>query len=106
MKTFYVYILKCKDDSFYTGITNDIERRLKEHNEGTSPNSYTYNRRPVRLMFFETFLDFQVAERWEKQIKGWSRKKKQVLIDKNWEKLKEYSVCQNGTHFSNFNDIK
>lgn len=57
-------------------------------------------------MFFETFFDFQVAEKWEKQIKGWSRKKKQALIDKNWEKLKDYSVCKNKTHFSNFKGIK
>ncbi|MFV0592433.1 MAG: GIY-YIG nuclease family protein [Draconibacterium sp.] len=83
MKTFYVYIVKCKDDSFYTGITNDIEQRLKEHNNWISPKSYTYNRRPVELVFVETFIDFQIAEQWEKQIKGWSRKKKQALIDKN-----------------------
>ena len=102
MKTFYVYIVKCRDESFYTGITNDIERRLKEHNEEIAPNSYTYSRRPVKLMFVETFIDFQIAEQWEKKIKGWSRRKKQALIDKNWNKLKEYSACQNKTHFSNF----
>ena len=102
MKTFYVYILKCKDDSYYTGITNDIERRLQEHNYGEAPDSYTAIRRPVELVFFETFNDFGVAEQWEKKIKGWSRRKKEALIENNWEKLKEYSVCRNNTHFSNF----
>jgi len=54
------------------------------------------------LVFVETFMDFQIVEQWEKKIKGWSRRKKQALIDKNWNKLKEYSVCRNETHFSNF----
>lgn len=102
MKTFYVYIVKCRDDSYYTGITNDIERRLQEHNYGDAPDSYTAIRRPVKLVFCETFLDFQIAEQWEKKIKGWSRRKKEALIESNWEKLKEYSICQNKTHFSNF----
>lgn len=102
MKLFYVYILKCADDSYYVGITNDIERRVLEHNEGTSQTSYTFNRRPVQLVFFETYNDFQVAEMWEKRLKGWSRKKKEALIDMNWEKLKEYSACQNDSHFTNF----
>ncbi len=102
MKTFCVYIVKCKDDSYYTGITNDIERRLQEHNYGESPDSYTAIRRPVKLVFCETFFDFQIAEQWEKKIKGWSRRKKEALIESNWDKLKEYSVCQNKTHFSNF----
>ena len=106
MKLFHVYIVKCCDNSYYTGITNDINRRIEEHNEGISPDSYTFNRRPVKLMFYETFNDFRIAEQWEKRIKGWSRKKKEALIENNWEKLKEYSVCQNESHFSNFKDKK
>lgn len=104
MKTFFVYILKCNDDSYYVGVTNDIERRLEEHNQGISANSYTCKRRPVKLVFCETYNDFQIAEQWEKRLKGWSRKKKEALIERNWEKLKEYSVCQNESHFSNFKD--
>ncbi len=102
MKLFYVYILKCNDNSYYVGITNDIERRLEKHNEGNSSNSYTFKRRPVKLVFVETYNDFQVAEIWEKKLKGWSRRKKEALIEKNWEMLKEYSSCQNNSHFSNF----
>jgi len=102
MKLFYVYIVKCRDESYYTGITNDINRRIQEHNEGISSDSYTFKRHPVELVFYETFNDFTLAEQWEKRIKGWSRRKKEALIQNNWEKLKEYSVCKNETHFSNF----
>lgn len=102
MKLFYVYIVRCNDASYYTGITNDISRRLEEHNEGISSNSFTFKRRPVQLVLYETFNDFQVAEQWEKRLKGWSRIKKEALIEKNWKKLKENSECQNDSHFSNF----
>lgn len=102
MKLFHVYIVKCSDESYYTGITNNINRRIEEHNEGISPDSYTFIRRPVELVFYETFNDFHIAEQWEKRIKGWSRRKKEALIQQNWEKLKEYSKCQNKSHFSNF----
>ena len=102
MELFQVYIVKCRDESYYTGITNDINRRIDEHNEGISSDSYTFKRRPVELVFYETYNDFRIAEQWEKRIKGRSRKKKEALIEKNWEKLKEYSVCQNDSHFCNF----
>jgi putative endonuclease len=106
MKTFYVYILKCNDGSYYTGITNDIERRITEHNARTSPDSYTFKRRPVELAFYETFNDFRIAEQWEKKLKGWSRKKKEALIERNWQKLKEYSICQNDSHYSHYKKSK
>lgn len=106
MKLFHVYIVKCRDESYYTGITNDINRRIEEHNEGISPDSYTFIRRPVELVFYETFSDFHIAEQWEKKIKGWSRKKKEALIERNWEKLKNYSACRNDSHFSNFTENK
>ena len=102
MKLFHVYIVKCRDESYYTGITNNINRRIDEHNDGISSTSYTLKRRPVKLVFYETFNDFQIAEQWEKRIKGWSRKKKEALIEKNWDKLKELSICRNDSHFSNF----
>lgn len=106
MKLFYVYIVKCSDESYYVGITNDIQRRIEEHNAGISIRSYTYKRRPVELVFYEVFNDFQVAERLEKRLKGWSRKKKQAMIEENWEKLKVFSVCQNESHSSNFDKKK
>lgn len=60
-KVLYVYILKCSDDKYYTGITNDLERRLKEHEIGTDPESYTYNKRPVSLVYHEVFNNYNHA---------------------------------------------
>jgi len=57
MKFYYVYILRCKDDSLYTGITNDLERRVNEHNDGRLPNAYTFSRRPVKLEFYQDFME-------------------------------------------------
>ncbi|WP_372757960.1 GIY-YIG nuclease family protein [Mariniflexile sp.] len=97
MKTYFVYIVKCKDDSFYIGITNNVSRRLIEHNQGLDIDAYTYKRRPVMLVWFEMFTDPNQAIACEKKIKGWSRRKKQALIDKDWDKLVEYS--KNYTQF-------
>ena len=91
MKSFYVYILKCSDNTFYTGITNNLDRRLNEHATGIHKESYTYSRRPVELVYHEKLNNPELAIRWEKRIKNWSQKKKQALIDGDWEKLVEYS---------------
>ena len=97
MKTFYVYILKCKDNSFYTGFTSNLEKRINEHNQGIHPESYTFKRRPVELVWFEMFTDPNHAIAIEKQIKGWSRRKKQAIINADWDKLVLYS--KNYTQF-------
>jgi putative endonuclease len=86
----HLYILKCADGSYYTGVTNN-ERRLNEHENGDDPKSYTFNKRPVKLVFTEEFSDPHVAFAKEKQIKGWSRKKKEALIRGDWEELKRLS---------------
>jgi putative endonuclease len=91
MKTYFVYIVKCKDESFYTGITNYLDRRLFEHNVGFDKDAYTYQRRPVELVWFEMFTDPNLAITFEKKIKGWSRRKKQALIDQDWERLVRHS---------------
>jgi putative endonuclease len=88
---FYVYIVECSDGSYYTGITNDVERRIEEHNSGNNTNSYTYTRRPVVLKYATHFYDFNQAEAWEKQIKGWTRRKKEALMSENWNQLIEFS---------------
>ena len=95
MKYFYVYILKCKDDSYYTGVTNDMERRWYEHETGLNKTSYTRNRRPVKLVFCEDFLAINQAIAFEKQVKGWTRKKKEAIISDNWDTSKEWLVCKN-----------
>lgn len=87
----FVYILKCGDGSYYVGVTNDLERRLQEHNSGMDKRAYTYRKTPVTLMFYEIFHDANQAIEFEKQVKGWSRKKKEALIERDFEKLVKLS---------------
>lgn len=99
MKFYYVYILCCKDDSLYVGITSDIDRRLMEHNAGKYPEAYTHSRRPVQLVFYQEFMIPNQAIEFEKKIKKWSRIKKQALIDGNFDRLQNLSECRNATHY-------
>lgn len=87
MKIYYVYILKCSDSSYYTGVTSNLDKRLFEHKEGKYPESYTYKRRPIHLVFYADFTDVNFAIRTEKQIKKWSRIKKEALINNKFEEL-------------------
>jgi putative endonuclease len=92
MKTnhnYYVYIVECKDGSYYTGVTNDIGHRLWQHNTGIDKECYTYTRRPVELRYLQHFQQVEEAIKWEKQLKGWSRKKKQALFREDWEEIKQ-----------------
>lgn len=91
MKEYFVYILHCRDGSYYTGITNDYIRRLNEHQMGESPTAYTFKRRPVRLVYLAVFRDVDQAIEWETRVKGWSRAKKEALIAKEFESLPELS---------------
>lgn len=65
MRLFYVYILKCSDGSYYTGFTNNIEERVMQHNMGLSLSAYTFSRRPVELVWIETFTDPNIAIEYE-----------------------------------------
>lgn len=85
---YWVYIVRCKDGKYYTGVTNDLDRRLQEHNGGINSKCYTYERRPVVLMYEEHFHDINQAIAWEKQLKGWSRKKKEALFRRDVEEIK------------------
>jgi putative endonuclease len=96
-KRLNVYIVNCKDDSYYTGVTNNVERRIVEHNSGLDKNSYTYSRRPVKLVYSQEFSDPNEAIRFEKQVKGWSRAKKEALIEGNFEKLVMLSNRKNNS---------
>lgn len=78
----YVYIVRCKDDSFYTGWTTNIEKRIKVHNKGIGAK-YTVSRRPVELVYFETFENKSDALKREYQIKQLTRKQKEKLIKGN-----------------------
>ncbi|WP_426669043.1 GIY-YIG nuclease family protein [Mucilaginibacter sp. McL0603] len=91
MKQYFVYILLCSDNSYYTGITNNLERRFYEHQLGEDSQCYTYKRRPLKLVFCENFGDVNQAIAFEKQVKGWRRAKKEALINGNWDLLPELS---------------
>ncbi|HTX55542.1 MAG TPA: GIY-YIG nuclease family protein [Candidatus Acidoferrales bacterium] len=88
---YFVYMVRCSDGSFYVGVTNDVERRINEHNFGLDPSSYTHERRPVRLVYSTDFQRIEQAIAWEKQLKGWSRAKKIALIDGDWERIVQLS---------------
>jgi putative endonuclease len=104
MKFYYVY---CCDKTFYVGITSNLDRRLEEHNAGKYPNGYTFKRKPVELVFFQDFTEPSQAIAFEKQLKKWSRIKKQALIEGNFERIQEFSECRNFTHYKyNNNDLE
>jgi putative endonuclease len=85
----YLYILKCSDGSFYTGTTRaSLEIRLAQHNDKIF-GGYTASRTPVELVYSEHFAEITDAIASERQIKGWSRAKKQALIDQRFDKLPE-----------------
>jgi len=96
----YTYILLCADDSYYTGSTKDLLRRLKQHQTGQGAN-HTKKRLPVALIYFEEYDRIDKAFYREKQIQGWSRKKKEALINRQPELLHNLAACQNKTHFKN-----
>lgn len=75
-----VYILKCADGSLYTGITTDINRRLKEHNDGKGAKS-VLGKRPVEVAYSEKAKNQITAAKREREIKGWSRQKKLLLVN-------------------------
>jgi len=85
---FYVYILRCCDNSYYTGHTDNIEKRLVEHKE-KQYEGYTSARLPVELVFLQKFETRAEALEIEWKVKKWSKKKKEALISNNWLLLSE-----------------
>ena len=77
---YYVYILQCKDKTLYTGSTNDLEKRLKSHNELKSGAHYTKIRRPVNLVYFEICKTYKLARKREAEIKNLTKQQKINLI--------------------------
>ena len=75
----YTYIVKCRDNTYYTGWTKDLDRRMKAHNSGTGAK-YTRSRRPVRLVYYEAYRTKEEAMRREREIKRMSRKEKEKLL--------------------------
>ncbi len=89
MKQYWVYLLRCADGSYYTGVTNNIDRREWEHNAGILECAYTHSRRPVKLVYADVHADINQAIAWEKHVKGWSRAKKRALAASDWDRIRE-----------------
>jgi putative endonuclease len=100
MKRASVYILKCLDNSYYTGKTHDLDKRLDEHQTGKY-KGYTFKRRPVQLVFAKEFYSMVDAITAKRQIKGWSRAKKEALINGNFNLLHQLAECKNDSHYKN-----
>src|SRR5215510_2940190 len=85
---FWMYMLNCADGSYYVGHTDDLEKSIAAHNDG-SFGSYTASRRPLSLARAEVFDSRGDAFRRERQIKGWSRAKKAALAREDWSALQQ-----------------
>jgi len=85
-----MYILKCSNGLYYVGSTNNLDLRIEQHNAGEGAN-FTKKNLPVELVYFEEYDRIDEAFFREKQIQGWSRKKKEALINCEFEKLPELS---------------
>jgi putative endonuclease len=85
---FHCYLLRCADGTYYCGHTEDMEKRLAEHQSGVSPG-YTFKRRPVKLVWNDAFQTRDDAKAAEKRIKGWSKAKKEALAKGDWSLISE-----------------
>ena len=85
--SFWVYILRCADGSYYTGHTDNLENRIAQHSSGAILNCYTFSRRPLECMFSQKFSTREEALASEQQIKGWGRKKKEAMICGDWAEV-------------------
>ena len=93
MNIFYIYILKCADDSYYIGHTDNLEKRLSEHYDGYAC-LYTKSRLPVKLVYSEIFSTRTEALNAEHKIKKWTRFKKELLINEGWQSLQSWKILR------------
>lgn len=87
MQDFYAYLLRCSDGSYYAGHTDDIDTRILQHQQGLL-GGYTARRRPVELVWSDRFPTRDEAFVAERRIKGWSRAKKEALIEGDWDRIR------------------
>ena len=85
---FYVYILCCSDGSYYTGHTDNLEKRMAEHHSGEC-GGYTSTRLPVELLWSQDCSTREEALSAEQQIKGWSRNKKEAMMRGDWKSVQQ-----------------
>ncbi len=97
--------MECSDGSYYTGSTVDLEKRINNHQEGRGAN-HTKKRLPVKLVYVEEYLRIDSAFYREKQIQGWSRAKKESLINGTLEDLNNLAECKNETHCKYYKEIE
>ena len=91
---YYVYILLCADESYYVGMTHDLDQRLAQHEGHIFENAYTCSRLPVQMVWSEAFADHDEAFRSERQLKGWSHAKKQALVHGGFEEVHEITRAE------------
>ena len=95
--SFWVYILRCADSSYYTGHTDNLEGRIAQHFSGAIPSCYTFSRRPLECVFSQDFATREEALASEQQIKGWGRKKKEAMIRGDWAEVSRLARSSVGT---------
>ena len=100
MKSGFMYILRCANGAYYTGSTVDLERRLAQHQTGEGAN-FTKKPLPVKLVYYEKYQRIDEAFYREKQVQGWSRAKKEALINGETNLLHQLAECKNETHYIN-----
>jgi predicted GIY-YIG superfamily endonuclease len=88
--SFWVYILRCADNSYYAGHTDNLERRMAQYQAG-EVTGYVSTRLPVKLMFSAEFSSREEALERERQIKGWSRREKEAMIRGDWIEVSRLS---------------
>jgi predicted GIY-YIG superfamily endonuclease len=93
---FHCYMLRCADGSYYVGHTDNIALRFGQHQTGAYAG-YTYKRRPVELVWSESFQTRDDAKMAERQVKGWGRPKKEALIAGDWRRISELAKCRSLT---------
>ena len=101
MKSGYMYILECRNGAYYTGSTVDLDRRIQQHQNGEGAN-FTKKHLPVKLVYYAAFEHVAQAFYREKQVQGWSKAKKEALINGKTNLLHGLAACKNETHFSNY----
>lgn len=87
---YFVYILRCADNSLYVGSAQNLDDRVKAHNDGRGA-AYTFKHRPVRLVYSESFRSENYALKRERQLKHWSHAKKEALMNRDLERLRHLS---------------
>ncbi len=100
MKTYYVYMLRCIDGTFYTGFTSDIEQRYAQHCAGEYKTCYTFMRRPLIPVYVGEFQTPDEAIAFEKRLKKWSHKKKRAFAERDWPLLKLLANPRAGARIS------